>query len=165
MRFQGVVLAVLMALPNLAAAGSVAQIADRIVIEKSKHTLSLYANGHRLAAYLVALGRNPVGRKLCQGDDRTPEGYYFVAGRKEDSDFHRALRISYPSPEDRARAEATGCKPGGDIMIHGLKQDWGPDSRFHVLHDWTRGCVAVTNQEIEQIWAMVPDGAQVEIRP
>ena len=160
-------------LPGLAAAGNVTEVAagsvmpvaDRIVIEKGRHTLSLYAHGQRLVSFSVALGRRPVGRKVCQGDDRTPEGYYFVSGRKDDSDFHRALRISYPSPEDRARAELTGCDPGGDIMIHGLKQDWGADSRFHVLHDWTKGCVAVTNEEIERIWRMVPDGAEVEIKP
>ena len=147
------------------AAGSIRPVADRVVIEKARHRLSLYAHDRRIAEFIVALGHNPVGRKVCAGDKRTPEGYYFVSGRKEDSRFHRALRISYPSPEDRGRAELSGCEPGGDIMIHGLKQDWGADNRFHVLHDWTQGCVAVTNEEIEQIWRTVPDGAAVEIRP
>jgi murein L,D-transpeptidase YafK len=142
------------------------QQADRVVIEKGKRTLRLYSGPRQLAAFYVALGHEPVGRKLCQGDDKTPEGTYAIEGRKENSDFHRALKISYPSPEDRARARLWGCDPGGEIMIHGLKEDWGP--RFNRLHrrtDWTHGCVAVTNEEIEQIWAMVPDGARVEIRP
>jgi murein L,D-transpeptidase YafK len=142
------------------------QQADRVVIEKGKRTLRLYAGARQLAAFYVALGHEPVGRKLCQGDDKTPEGVYAIEGRKENSDFHRALKISYPSAEDRARARLWGCEPGGEIMIHGLKEDWGP--RFNRLHrrtDWTHGCVAVTNEEIEQIWALVPDGAKVEIRP
>jgi murein L,D-transpeptidase YafK len=142
-----------------------ARQADRVVIEKSRRTLTLYAGDRRLARFRVALGKAPVGRKLCRGDNRTPEGRYHVAGRKENSDFHRALRISYPSPDDQDRAREAGCQPGGDIMIHGLKEDWGRDSRFHRLRDWTQGCVAVTNDEIEQIWAMVPDGIEVEIKP
>ena len=139
--------------------------ADRVVIEKRAHTLTLYSGEQAIARFWVALGKDPVGRKLCQGDNRTPEGMYYVSGRKENSDFHRALRISYPSPQDVSRARMWGCEPGGDIMIHGLKQDWGKLSRFHRLRDWTKGCVAVTNEEIERIWALVPDGAEVEIRP
>jgi murein L,D-transpeptidase YafK len=141
------------------------QPADRVVIEKARRTLTLYAGERKLAAFEVALGREPVGRKQCRGDNRTPEGLYRVAGRKENSDFHRALRISYPSERDVARARAAGCEPGGDIMIHGLKPDWARLGKWHRRDDWTRGCIAVTNEEIEQIWAMVPDGVEVEIRP
>lgn len=141
------------------------QQADRVVIEKARHTLTLYAGERKLAAFQVALGREPVGRKQCRGDNRTPEGLYRVAGRKQDSDFHRALRISYPSERDVARARAAGCEPGGDIMIHGLKPDWAALGKWHRRVDWTRGCIAVTNEEIERIWAMVPDGVEVEIRP
>lgn len=140
--------------------------ADRVVIEKSKRTLRLYSGNTQIGFFKVALGHQPVGRKLCKGDDRTPEGLYEVAGRKADSDFHRALRISYPSEQDIVRAHLWGCEPGGDIMIHGLKEDWGPQlNQLHRREDWTHGCVAVTNEEIEQIWAMVPDGAKVEIMP
>jgi murein L,D-transpeptidase YafK len=139
--------------------------ADLVIIEKAERRLTLYSHGRRLATFEVALGRSPVGPKRCRGDNRTPEGYYHVAGRKENSDFHRALRISYPSPDDVERARAAGCDPGGDIMIHGLKTDMGADSRRHREVDWTQGCVAVTNDEIERIWALVPDGARVEIRP
>jgi murein L,D-transpeptidase YafK len=139
--------------------------ADLVIIEKGERRMTLYTGGRHLATFEVALGRSPVGPKRCRGDNRTPEGYYHVAGRKENSDFHRALRISYPSPDDVERARAAGCDPGGDIMIHGLKTDMGADSRRHREVDWTQGCVAVTNDEIERIWALVPDGARVEIRP
>lgn len=141
------------------------QQADRLVIEKGRRTLTLYAGERRIAAFQVALGRDPVGPKQCRGDNRTPEGLYRVAGRKENSDFHRALRLSYPSDGDVERAREAGCDPGGDIMIHGLKPDWAQLGKWHLRDDWTRGCIAVTNEEIERIWAMVPDGVEVEIRP
>ena len=140
-------------------------LADRVVIQKGARTLTLYSGDQPIARFQVALGRNPVGRKLCQGDNRTPEGRYYVVGRKENSDFHRALRLSYPSGHDLDRAREAGCDPGGDIMIHGLKPDWATLGSRHRRIDWTKGCVAVTNDEIERIWALVPDGVEVEIRP
>jgi murein L,D-transpeptidase YafK len=141
------------------------QQADRVVIEKERRVLTLYGNGRKLGSFQVALGKQPVGRKLCRGDNRTPEGRYYVSGRKENSDFHRALRLSYPSPQDVDRAREAGCDPGGDIMIHGLKPDWAALGKWHRRDDWTKGCIAVTNEEIERIWALVPDGIEVEIRP
>ena len=163
---QGLVAAAaLMLAPAAHAAQATPAQATRVVIEKGEHRLTLYAGERRLAQFWVALGSDPVGPKECQGDNRTPEGRYYVAGRKQDSDFHRALRISYPAERDVERARQLGCKPGGDIMIHGLKNEWRRLGRRHLLRDWTRGCVAVTNEEIEKIWAMVPDGAEVEIRP
>ena len=140
-------------------------VADRVVIEKARHLLTLYAGDRLIARYFVALGHQPRGPKVCRGDMRTPEGVYQVVGRKANSDFHRALRLSYPSPDDLRRAQERGCDPGGDIMIHGLKEDWGRDSPLHRLHDWTHGCVAVTNTEIDEIWRLVPDGTEVDIRP
>lgn len=163
-RIIAIVAALLLA-PVLAHASD-PPLADRVVIEKARRTLRLYSGDRELAAFYVALGHEPVGRKLCRGDDKTPEGVYQVVARKENSDFHRALRISYPSADDVARAHLWGCDPGGDIMIHGLKQDWGPRlNKLHRRQDWTHGCVAVTNEEIEKIWAMVPDGAEVVIKP
>jgi murein L,D-transpeptidase YafK len=169
-RARGVLVAML-ALASLGAARAgeparspLAQ-ADRVVIEKGARTLTLFSGWRRLASFEVALGREPRGAKRCQGDNRTPEGLYRVSGRKENSDFHRALRISYPSDDDVARARAAGCDPGGDIMIHGLKPDWASLGKQHRRDDWTRGCIAVTNEEIERIWALVPDGAEVEILP
>jgi len=139
--------------------------ASLVVIEKTRRTLTLYGGGRKLVSFQVALGKEPTGAKRCRGDNRTPEGLYYVSGRKENSDFHRALRLSYPSPQDVDRARAAGCDPGGDIMIHGLKPDWAALGKWHRRDDWTKGCIAVTNEEIERIWAMVPDGIAVEIRP
>lgn len=160
--WAGVVLAVLVC--QGASAESPAVQADRVVIEKGRRTLRLYAGARELATFRVALGRQPVGRKECRGDNRTPEGYYKVAGRKENSDFHRALRISYPSQDDVERAREKGCEPGGDIMIHGRISPRRPPAGPRA-GDWTQGCVAVSNEEIERIWRLVPDGADVEIRP
>lgn len=138
--------------------------ADRVVIDKERRLLRLYAGMRELARFRVALGREPTGRKECRGDNRTPEGRYRVSGRKENSDFHRALRISYPSPADIQRAREKGCDPGGDIMIHGYLSPRRPPAAPRT-GDWTQGCVAVSNEEIERIWRLVPDGAEVEIRP
>ncbi|HUR41283.1 MAG TPA: L,D-transpeptidase family protein [Verrucomicrobiae bacterium] len=138
---------------------------DRVVIEKARRTLTVYAGAQPVMRLKVALGQQPVGAKLCRGDNRTPEGSYRVAGRKENSDFHRALRISYPSDFDQLRAREAGCDPGGDIMIHGLREDWGRQSARHREVDWTKGCIAVTNEEIERLWALLPDGVEVVIRP
>ena len=153
------------ALAETAALENPLAVADRVVIEKNRRTMTLYAAGEKIAAFRVALGRAPVGRKLCQGDEKTPEGLYYVSGRKLNSDFHRALQISYPSDDDLARARLFGCDPGGQIMIHGLKPERAWVGSRHSIVDWTKGCIAVTNEEIERIWLMVPDGAQVEIKP
>lgn len=139
--------------------------ADHIVILKSKRELQLWSNGTLLETYRISLGGEPVGPKLQQGDHRTPEGKYVIAGRNAHSKFHRSLRISYPNAEDRVRAAKHGVSPGGDIMIHGLPNGYGWIGRRHLSRDWTDGCIAVTDQEIEEIWDLVPDGTPVEIRP
>ncbi len=140
-------------------------MADRILVLKKQRTLQLLRGPTVLRSYKIALGGEPVGPKTCQGDHRTPEGQYTVDRRKADSRFHRALHVSYPNEADRRRAAASGCAPGGDIMIHGLPNGYGWIGRAHRLKDWTDGCVAVTDEEIEEIWRLVPDGTPVEIRP
>jgi murein L,D-transpeptidase YafK len=140
-------------------------VADRVVIEKSERTLTLYRSGRPLKSHRVALGRNPFGHKQQEGDGRTPEGTYHIDFHKRDSSFHRALHISYPNAADRATARARGVPPGGDIMIHGLPNGIGALGSTHRVRDWTEGCVAVTNGEIEELWDAVPDGTVVEIRP
>ena len=140
-------------------------IADRVVVEKQARRLTVLKGGTTLKSYVVALGRNPIGAKQFEGDGRTPEGEYVVSGRKEDSAFHLALRVSYPNATERAAAEAQGRSPGGDIMIHGLRNGLGFLGPLHRVYDWTEGCIAVTNSEIEEIWRAVPDGTVVEIRP
>jgi len=139
--------------------------ADSIVVEKSKHQLSLYANGTLVRQYLVALGGRPVGDKVKVGDRRTPEGVYRIEARNAGSRYHRALRISYPDAAHRARARALGVSPGGDIMIHGLPDRQAWVGAAHRDFDWTEGCIAVTNQEIEEIWSAVPVGTPIHIKP
>ena len=139
--------------------------ADKVVIEKSRHLLTAYQQGIEIAKFPVALSQVPVGPKTCVGDKRTPEGTYTVLQHKKDSNFYRALRLSYPSPTDIARARSQGCQPGGDIMIHGLENGYGWVGSAHRSADWTQGCIAVTNEEMDRLWTLVPDGTTVEIRP
>lgn len=139
--------------------------ADRIVVDKSERRLSLYAGGRLLKHYSVALGGNPVGDKLQEGDERTPEGRYVIDYRNARSRYHRSLHISYPSREDRRGAARRGVSPGGDIMIHGLPNGLGALGAAHTRTDWTLGCIAVTNEEIDEIWRAVPDGTPIDITP
>jgi len=113
----------------------------------------------------VALGQGGLAPKQRAGDGRTPEGRYVIDSRNSASAYHRSLHISYPNPEDRKRAAKLGVSPGGDIMIHGLPNGKGFIGSAHRAYDWTLGCVAVTDAEIEEIWKLVPDGTPVEIRP
>jgi murein L,D-transpeptidase YafK len=139
--------------------------AERVLVEKSVRRLTLLRNGTLLKTYRVALGRAPVGPKEQEGDQRTPEGTYRIDFHKEDSDYHRALHVSYPEQRDIDRAAASGVSPGSDIMIHGLPNGRGWIGAFHRRSDWTAGCIAVTDFEIEEIWRAVPDGTPIEIRP
>ncbi len=139
--------------------------ADKIVIEKSKRKLSLLSGGQELKSYKVALGGNPTGPKIKEGDGKTPEGLYLIDKHNPASSFHLSLHISYPSESDRQRARRHGVRPGGDIMIHGIKNGLGFIGSLHRLVNWTQGCIAVTNTEIEEIYKAVPDGTPIEIRP
>jgi murein L,D-transpeptidase YafK len=138
---------------------------DRIVVEKSARRLSIFRGGQKLKSYRIALGRNPIGAKEQEGDLKTPEGIYRIDSRNPQSSFHLALHISYPSDEDSARAAARGVPAGYDIMIHGLPNGEGWIGAFHRRTDWTAGCIALTDEEIEELWRATPDGAIVEIRP
>lgn len=140
-------------------------VADRILVEKSARRLTLFSGERVLRSYPIALGREPVGAKRFEGDGRTPEGLYTITARKPDSAYHLALHISYPSPDDVAFAAEQGRSPGGRIMIHGLPNGLGFVGRSHRLRDWTQGCIALTNAEIEELWRVVPDGTPIEIRP
>jgi murein L,D-transpeptidase YafK len=139
--------------------------ADRIVVEKSKREMKLMRGGQVLKSYRVALGAQPVGAKDRQGDHKTPEGIYSVDSKKPNSQFHRALHLSYPSVTDREKARKLGLSPGGDVEIHGLGAKWGWVGAAHRQTNWTDGCIAVTNEEIDEIWPLVEVGTPVEIRP
>ena len=139
--------------------------ADSIVLDKSERRLDLYEKGTLRKTYVVALGRNPVGTKAKRGDGLTPEGLYYITGRNPGSKYHLSLRVSYPNATDRARAARHGVSPGGDIMLHGLPREFASVGALHRQQDWTEGCVALTNEEIEEIWRNVVDGARILIKP
>ena len=140
-------------------------IADSIVVYKRERTLTLFYRGVPVKSYFVALGSKPVGDKERAGDQRTPEGVFHVNAHNPASKFHLALRISYPDDAHRARSAALGADPGGDIMIHGLPPEYSEAGKDQVANDWTNGCVALSNQEIEELWRAVPDGTPVQIKP
>jgi murein L,D-transpeptidase YafK len=139
--------------------------ADRIVVHKARRTLELYSGGRLLRSYSVALGPHPVGRKEREGDGRTPEGRYLIDYRNPNSAFHRALHVSYPSARDAAAARRRGVSPGGLIMVHGLRNGWGALGRFGIARDWTAGCIALTDRDIDEVWRAVPDGTPIQIEP
>jgi len=139
--------------------------ADKVVVKKSARLLALYKGDRLLRAYRVALGGDAIGPKHEEGDERTPEGRYVLDYRNPHSAYHLSLHVSYPSGADKAAAKARGVHPGGLIMVHGLKDDLRLLGRAHVLLDWTNGCVAVTNREIEEIWRVVPDGTPIVLEP
>ncbi len=143
----------------------VVEKADRILVVKSERRLFLLRSGAVLASYPIALGADPVGPKLREGDKRTPEGIYFIDGRNPRSPYHLSLHVSYPGPKDVTRARAAGVAPGRDIAIHGMPNRYGRFDPTGFFRDWTDGCIAVGNIAIEEIWQRVDNGTAVEIRP
>lgn len=139
---------------------------DRIVIEKAARRLTVWRDGAALRSYRIMLGSEPVGAKQRQGDGRTPEGIYAIDRRNPGSAYHLSLGIDYPRPEDVARARAAGVNPGGDIFIHGLPNGLGRLGRLGATRfDWTAGCIAVTDAQMDELWRITPIGTEVEIRP
>ncbi len=139
--------------------------ASRVLIEKAERRLTLISKDKTSRSYRIALGGNPIGQKERKGDSKTPEGTYIIDSRNRDSRYHLSLHISYPNEKDIKRARELGVSPGGDIMIHGLKNGSSLVGDLHTEVDWTRGCIAVTDEEIEEIARLVPIGTTVEIRP
>jgi murein L,D-transpeptidase YafK len=136
--------------------------ADLIVVQKADHRMTLYSHGRVIRTYAVHLGPNG-GPKRQRGDGRTPEGRYAIDSRNVASRYHRSLRISYPNAADRRNARRRGVDPGGDVMIHGWPN--GIKIADALARDWTLGCIAVTDREIEEIWTLVPNGTPIDIRP
>ena len=155
----------MLSLVFLPGAASALPKADELIVIKSERKLMLMRQGSVLRTYRVALGIKPVGHKQQRGDERTPEGEYVIDARKPDSRFHRALHISYPNEQDRESARARGVAPGGSIMIHGLPPERAKLGKDHYLWDWTNGCIAVSNQEMDEIWEAVDVGTPISIRP
>lgn len=141
------------------------ELADLIVVIKSKRVMFLMKEGKILKSYKIALGKNPVGKKISQGDGKTPEGRYYIIDRNPNSSFYKALKISYPNRQDLAFAMRLGINPGSAVMIHGLSKKVEYLGKYHIIEDWTDGCIAVTNEEIDEIWSLVPDGTTIKILP
>lgn len=137
---------------------------DKVEVYKSERRLELWRQGELIKSYRVSLGDNPIGHKQQEGDERTPEGDYVIDWRNPNSKFHKSLHISYPNAEDRRRAKAAGVSPGGDIMIHGLPNGIEAAPLLSQI-DWTDGCIAVNNREIEEIWQAVPNGTRITLHP
>jgi murein L,D-transpeptidase YafK len=138
---------------------------DRIVIHKSARRMELIKDGKVIHSYKIALGGSPIGHKEKRGDQKTPEGVYMIDARNAASHYHKSLHVSYPNLADRAHAKKLGVDPGGDIYIHGIGKEYGWLGPAHAQHDWTLGCIAVTNNEIDEIWKLVSNGTTVEILP
>jgi murein L,D-transpeptidase YafK len=144
---------------------SAPQKADSILILKKDHVMQLLAGGKVIRTYKVALGQGGLLPKEREGDARTPEGHYMIDAKNAASHYHKAMHVSYPNAEDRRRAAKLGVPPGGAIMIHGLPNGKGYIGAAHRLYDWTLGCIAVTDEEIDEIFKLVAVGTAVEIRP
>ncbi len=139
------------------------QQADLVVVAKSERTLTLFRQGAPLKTYRgLQFGAAPQGHKRFEGDERTPEGNYLIDYRNPASAYHLSLHISYPNAADRAYAAGQGRSPGGEIFLHGQPNAL-PFGR--VPGDWTDGCIAVGDEEIEELWSAIPDGTPITIRP
>lgn len=137
----------------------------RLLVLKSQRQMLAYDGNNLLKIYDISLGFNPIGHKQFEGDGKTPEGIYRINERNANSGYHRNLGISYPNEQDRAYAQSQGQSAGGLIKIHGLRNGLGAIGRQHLRHDWTNGCIAVTNEEIEELFRSVVHNAEIEIRP
>jgi murein L,D-transpeptidase YafK len=139
--------------------------ADSVLVLKKQRSLTLLSQGEVLKTYKVALGGDPIGAKARLGDHKTPEGTYVLDRRNAHSRFYRSIHISYPNAKDLAAARKLGVSPGGDVYVHGLPNGYGWVKGGHRMKDWTDGCIAVTNEEMDEIWRVVPDGTSIEIKP
>ncbi|MGD9592314.1 MAG: murein L,D-transpeptidase family protein [Candidatus Berkiella sp.] len=138
---------------------------DTILVEKHKRIMTVLHKDKVIKTYKIALGFSPEGHKAQEGDGKTPEGTYFIVGKNPQSKFHLSLKISYPSVEQIKSAKTKGINPGGNIMIHGLAPHLEKNGKWHAMRDWTLGCIAVTNDEIEELFKIAQVGTKVIISP
>lgn len=138
---------------------------DYIHIEKQKRRMTVFFSDKKPVTYRIALGFSPLGPKEVEGDGKTPEGIYTITYKNSQSQFHRSLKLSYPTKEDWQRAGQQGMHPGSDIMIHGLGERLQQVGKWHARKDWTLGCIAVTNEEIEELYHLAEVGTKVKISP
>jgi murein L,D-transpeptidase YafK len=138
---------------------------DHILVRKAERRLLLMRGGNVVRSYHVALGLSPVGQKERSGDFRTPEGAYRLERRNARSDYFLSIKVSYPNKDDVKRARARHWDAGGSIMIHGLPNQLKHDPDYYLQHDWTDGCIAVSNADMVEIWMLTPDEAPIDILP
>ena len=160
---KGLLIALLLILQT--ANGVSAQQVDAVLVIKSERRLYLMNKGERFASFHVTFGAEPTGHKQARGDERTPEGHYRLDYKNPNSDFYKSIHISYPNAKDRANARRLGVNPGGDIMIHGQANGWEWASPLVQLFSWTDGCIALSNRDMDRVWAAVDPGTPIEIRP
>ncbi|MDP2206824.1 MAG: L,D-transpeptidase family protein [Alphaproteobacteria bacterium] len=143
------------------------QAVAEVIVFKSERRMELRDKyGNIVRSYRIALGKNPIGHKQHEGDNRTPEGRYMIDTRNPNSDFHLSLRINYPSTKDRAEAKKRGQRPGGDIFIHGMPNGKGwMWWKYNTKSDWTNGCIAVTDREMKEMWELIADRTPIIIQP
>jgi len=137
---------------------------DRIIVKKKLRLLQLMKLGEVVKSYSVSLGKEPLGHKEFEGDNKTPEGEYMINDKSDQSDFYKNLGINYPSPDDCKHAEQMGKQPGGLIKIHGFRNDFTGDQEEEKKKDWTAGCIAVTNKEMDEIFELVDVGTPIYIQ-
>lgn len=142
-----------------------APVADWVRVLKSERKLQVLAQGRVLYEFSIALGSNPVGHKTQEGDGKTPEGRYTLDYKKADSAYYKAIHISYPNAQDSAAAQARGVRPGGQIMIHGQKNGLGHLAAVTQRFDWTIGCIALSNEDMDLLWSVIQEGTPIEITP
>jgi murein L,D-transpeptidase YafK len=159
------ILILLLLLPAIASSKPTTPFADSVLVEKSKRKMYLLNKGVVYKEYDISLGDSPVGHKQQEGDEKTPEGSYLIDYRNPHSSYHLSLHITYPNERDRENSKKLGVNPGGDIFIHGLPNKMSFFSVAFKGRDWTDGCIAVSNTEIEEIWKLVRNGTPIEIRP
>lgn len=150
--------------PDSSSASSLGKI-DLVVVTKSKAKMVLMRNGKVMRQYRIAMGDRPKGHKLKEGDQRTPEGRYILDYKKSDSAYYRAIHISYPNDEDKLRAKALGISPGGQIMIHGQNPNSSLTPEEAQKFNWTDGCIAITNRQMDELWGSIEPGTPIEIWP
>jgi murein L,D-transpeptidase YafK len=138
---------------------------DSIAIHKGTRQLFIFSKEQLMKTYNVALGVNPVGKKEVEGDNKTPEGWYKINRKNPFSSYHKSLGISYPNAEDKEHARELGQSPGGDIMIHGLMKHMNNPGKLHIRSNWTAGCIAVTDEEIDELFQQIKVGTPVFIEP
>lgn len=139
-------------------------VVDKVLVVKSEHALHLMHRGEVIKSYRVSLGKK-TGPKQYEGDQRTPEGFYWINWRRHSENFNLSMHISYPNAKDLKRSQETGLPPGSMIMLHGTPNDDDYPEWFFSSLDWTEGCIALTNSDMQEVWKTVQDGTMIEIRP